>query len=213
MPPQNLQFGCGAAHSLLAAPGSSHGSAADTQQKQLESKSCCLPPPAALLRLKITNLWLQGRVVTLGSLTVALATLGLGWCCQQYPCCSSMLPQIRNFLMSCLSHVVDVVGDLCRTGFAGGLGLGEGSLEWLWALWGGPRLSDSHHIPPQTQHVRPAPGKEEPQEDGPAAGLFRRLPSRVCHPLWRKPCHREGLSPHISACAWVGGHCFSQGHL
>lgn len=32
--------------------------------------------------------------------------------------------------MSCLSHIVDMVGDLCRTGFAGGLGLGEGSLEW-----------------------------------------------------------------------------------
>lgn len=61
--------------------------------------------------------------------------------------------------------------------FAGGLGLGEGSLEWLWVLWGGPGLSDSSHILPQAQHVGAEPGKEEPQEDGPAAGFFCGLPS------------------------------------
>lgn len=78
--------------------------------------------------------------------------------------------------MSCLNHIVEVVGDLCRTGFAGGLGLGEGSLEWPGAHWGDPELSDSHHIPPQAQHVGAGPGQEEPQEDGPAAGFFCRLP-------------------------------------
>jgi hypothetical protein len=49
-------------------------------------------------------------------------------------------------------------------------------------------------FPLQAQHVWTPSGEERPrtQETGPAQRFHRRVPSRVCHSVWRQQGHREG---------------------